>query len=129
MNIAGNGAPQCRMCGYSIISGLTLIDGVSYLAKPTSDADRRVNAKKQFILCLNCEAQLKANEVEFKVINSKSYPIEVEFYSRHVRVITEKIEPKVKYGSEAIEAEITRDGPTGDRVIRKKEILVIESTI
>ncbi len=114
------------MCGYSNISGLTLIDGIEYLIKPSTQKEREANAKKQFIVCLNCEAQIKSGEVEFKVIDSKCFPINVEFYSRHVRVVKEKIEPKVNYGSEAVEAEITRDEPTGARVVRQKEVPRIE---
>ncbi len=129
LNIAGNGTPQCRMCGYSNISGLTLIDGINYLIKPSTLQQKEKNARKQFIVCYNCAAKLQSNEMEFKVTNPNSYPIEVEFYSRHVRIVREKLIPKVNYGSEAIEAEVTRDEPTGDRVGRKKEILNIESAV
>lgn len=116
------------MCGYSKISGLTLIDAVLPLVKPTTEKEKEKQAEQQFILCLNCEAQLSAREMQFKVISS-THPMEIEFYSRHVRVIEEKLTPKINYSHDAIETEITGDEPQCDRVVREKEIPRIGATI
>lgn len=113
-NIAGNGNPQCRKCGYKdCIGSLTLLDGKSYLGDPKTQEEKEVRAKSQFILCLNCDAEIKHGMFEFRVIDSSCYPIEVEFYSLKVTIVKEKIESKVSYTHDAREAEIVGDAPEG----------------
>jgi hypothetical protein len=113
-NIAGNGNLQCRKCGYKdCVSALTLLDGKSFLGDPKTQDEKEVRAKSQFILCLNCDAEIKQCLFEFKVIDSSCYPIEVEFYSLKVTIVKEKITPKVSYTHDAREAEIVGDSPEG----------------
>lgn len=94
-----------------------MTDTVSYLSKATTHEEKEHRAKTQYLLCLNCSAEIKAGEVEAKVINSKSYPVVVEFYEREITVVKKKIEARVNYSNNAIEAEITRDEPKGARVV------------
>jgi len=120
-NIAGNGTIQCRKCGYrDCIGALTLVDGKSYL----DDPPKEVRAKTQFILCLNCDAEIKNGAAEFKVIDSKCYPIEVEFYSTKVVVVKTKLESFISYSHDAQEAEVVRGAPEGigDAKARTKRI-------
>lgn len=128
LNIAGHHNPICRMCGYSKTGGLTLIDAIPCLSPPTTQQEKEAQALRQFVLCLNCKSQLDAREIQFKVINSKP-PMEIEFYSRHVRIVEEKITPTVNYSHDVIETEITREEPEGDRVGRKKTIPRIGTVI
>jgi len=116
-NIASSGNPMCRKCGYrSSVSAMTLINAVTPIGKlPDGFEDKKKQAEKQFIVCLNCKAELDANEAEFKVLSSKCTPVDVEFYSRKVTVVREKIKQVVTYTDDAIEPEITTDSPKGER--------------
>jgi Zn ribbon nucleic-acid-binding protein len=128
-NEASNSNIMCRKCGYqNNINALVLVDGVERLHKPKTFDQEVANAKTQFILCLNCQAEIKSSEVEFKVTDSKSYPIHVEFYSRHVTVVKEKLK-SFNFSSNVIEAEITGDNPETTRVARSPERLAIEGAI
>ena len=122
MTIAGNGNMRCRKCGYDRPCSLNLMDAVSRLEISTTQEQREAAARTQFILCNNCLGELQANEVEFKVTDSKVYPVEVEFYSRFVRVVRQKIEAKVNYSHDAIEPEITREEPKGERSFGTKRV-------
>ncbi len=113
---------RCRKCGYDRPCSLNLVDAVSRLEVPTTQEQREQAARTQFILCNNCMGELQANEVEFKVIDSKVYPVEVEFYSRFVRIVRQKIEPSVTYSHDAIEPEITREEPKGERSFGTKRV-------
>lgn len=117
--IAGHGVLQCRKCGYSrCTSALLLKDAVGFMNEVSSQEEKEIRARSQFILCLNCDAEIESNEVESKVTNSKSYPVEVEFYSREVRVVSTKIEPVVSYHHEYSDVEIVKseDGGEAKRV-------------
>ena len=128
-NESSNNNIVCRKCSYrGSIHALVLIDGVERLAKPKTFEEELKNAKTSFILCLNCQAEIKSNEVEYKVKDSKVYPIVVEFYSRHVTVVKSKLET-LNFSSDVCKAEVTRNEPATVRVAGQKEALRIETTI
>lgn len=119
--IAGNSVLQCRKCGYRGCSdALTMVDGIAFMDQPSSQEEKERRAKSQFLLCLNCKAEVDASEVEFKVTDSKFYPIKVEFYAREVRIVKTKLEAVVNYNREFEDVEVTQDGGTTERVVTQK---------
>lgn len=121
-NIAGNGKIQCRSCGYSrSVNAIVLINGVNFLNENPNEEEKKLQAKQQFLLCLCCDAQVKAGEVDFRVTNSKVSPICVEFYERKVVVCVEKrrMEAAVNYSSDVIQTELSSDGDSAKRISRK----------
>src|SRR6478609_8321502 len=112
LEVAGNGIARCRKCGYSgCVTALRFIDAVALLGKNAeSHDDKMERAKTQFILCLNCEEEVRSSTIEFKVINAKVYPVEVEFYSRKVTVVRNKIESFVDYNHEFQDTEVVTSG-------------------
>lgn len=118
--LAGNGKAECRKCGYKrSVNALLLIDAVDYLEPANSLEEKKKRAQEaQFVLCLNCNAEVLANEVEMKV--TQTQPVKVEFYSRKVTVVREKIEPAIEdHDPESIETEIVSEyaGGAATRVI------------
>lgn len=110
LNIACNGNIMCRKCGYRNPVALSLFDGVMALSPPTNDEQRKIKAKTQYALCLNCAAEVDAEEVEVKVINSKVTPIQVEFYERKVVVIRQLIQPAASYTDAEIPEVVSESG-------------------
>jgi len=130
MMIAGHGVLQCRKCGYrNCSSALVLKDGIAFLDEASSQEEKEHRAKSQFILCLNCNAEIQSNQVTLKVTNAKVYPIEVEFYAREVRVVSTRIEAVVNYNSDYQDVEVTTDGSTAERVSRPKARAIEQSAI
>lgn len=85
--IAGD---RCIKCGYSgSIHALSLFNAIDPLSKPVTQEQLEAQAKKQFVLCLNCKAEIENKVYEMQVISSS--PIKVEFYYRQVRVELTKI--------------------------------------
>ena len=123
LNIAGGGEIGCRMCGYhNTILSLNLVDGVSILGKKdVTEEGKKKQAEKQFILCSNCLGEVEDNKVKYRVTNAKVIPIEVEFYTTKVEVVKTILKPKKQYSSDAIEAEITTDGPKDVRDCGEKK--------
>ena len=116
-NIASAGTvAMCRKCGYkNSPSAFVLMNAVALLGKPPdSFEEKKKQAERQFIVCLNCKAEIDSNEVEYKVTDSKSRPVKVEFYSRKVQIVREKIDPIVEFSSDAVEAEVVTDDPFND---------------
>lgn len=128
LEIAGAGSPVCRMCGYSDISGLTLLNAIEPLTKPTTQKELEAQAKRQFIVCLNCKAKVDAGEVSYRVVDSKP-PMDIQFYSRHVHIRHVPIEAAVKFSHDVIETEITTREPENVRAGRTPGVPRIESTI
>jgi hypothetical protein len=93
-----------------------LADTKLYLDPATTQEEKEKRAKTQYLLCLNCAAEIKSNEVEAKIINTKVYPVEVEFYERRVQVVKTKLN-SITYSSDVIEAEVTRDQPATARSV------------
>lgn len=117
-NIAGKDVIRCRKCGYARSwSAIVLADTTNFINPATTQEEREARAKTQYLLCLNCAAEIKSGEVEAKVINSKVYPVEVEFYERQVQIVKTKITPIVSYNHNAIEAEIVSGGAETARVV------------
>lgn len=110
LNIASNNNPKCFKCGYRNPTGLILIDGVLPLIKPRNETQLKLQAKRQFVLCLNCNSELQNNLIEIKVIDVSIQPIKVEIYEVKVEVVRQKLSTSINYkdGSE-IEIEIVKD--------------------
>jgi len=129
--IAGNGTVQCRMCRYNKWAGsLLLKDAVALLSGDNSIAPE-TRARKQYILCLNCNEEVASNQVEVKVTNSKAYPVEVSFYSREVTIVRKQITTSVNYQPDYHEPEIVseNDGREATRVSPKTKGLIAEPAI
>lgn len=127
--LAGNGKAECRKCSYSRSSSpLRMVDATSHLYRATSQREREDRARRsQFVLCLNCLAEIDANEVEYKV--SSTDPVQVEFYSRHVTVVKEKLKSVEAPSSDVIETEVVTDGPKTSRVVGEKKRIESGRTI
>lgn len=123
-SIAGNEVASCRKCGYRrSIHALTLIDTKEVLSKPKTQEEKEKFARSQYILCLNCQAEIQSGEVEAKVVNRNTYPIKVEFYFKNVIVEKTKIEIEDHIISEdALPVELVRDEeiPQEIRTVQRK---------
>jgi len=127
--IAGNGTAQCRMCRYGrCTSALYLKDAVAVLGPTMKPEDR---AKRQYILCFNCNEEVECGQVEAKVTNSKVYPVEVSFYSREVTVVRKQITTAVAYTQDTHDTEIVseNDGREATRVSPKAKGLIAAPSI
>lgn len=128
-NIAGNENIRCRKCGYSrCLNAIVLADTKLYLNPATTQEEKEKRAKTQYLLCLNCSTEIKSGEVEAKIINTKVYPVEVEFYERRVQIVKTKLD-SITYSSDVIEAEVTRDEPETSRVVGKAKRITGGCTI
>lgn len=124
LDIASNDNPKCYKCGYHNPTGLILIDGIKPLFKPKNEIQQSVQAKKQFILCLNCNSELEHNLIEVNVVDSKSYPIKVEMYEVNVQVVKKQIQPTIIYNDEhSIETEVVFSGGESAQAVNTKKRL------
>lgn len=98
--------PACRICGYSNPVALNLVDAIERFNKPENEKEKEQAAKTQFIVCSNHLAEIQEGEIGFKVTNSKSYPVEVSFFSRKVLVVEEPLKAAIEYSSDAKETEV-----------------------
>lgn len=129
-NIAGNGTIQCRKCGYSRCeNAITLADTTNFLNKATTQEEKENRAKSQYLLCLNCEAEIKSGEVEAEVVNSKSYPVVVRFYEKEVRIVRTEIKPSVEYSNDVSDVEVTTSDPASVRVVGTPKRIARGTTI
>ena len=129
-SIASNGPPSCRCCNYSKSErALSLIDAVNFLEKASNQEEKEKQAKRQFVVCLNCKARIDGGELEFKINDSSSCPVNVSFFETKVIVTKERKEIKVENKSQdALEVEIV-EGETGElhrANARAKRISTIE---
>lgn len=122
LSLAGKGIIQCRCCSYQKrIHALSLYPVINFLVEP----DVVIKAKKSIILCLNCHAALKGNDIQLKIIDSNTYPVKVEMYEQHVTIEEKEIAQAYVPSSDAEELEIVKviEGYniTRGQVIRKLE--------
>lgn len=102
LEISGDGNIGCRKCGYQKnASALILIDAVTPLSKPKTKEELKAHARKQFVLCLNCNAEIESEQVSVKINNANTYPVIVSFYES--RVVIEQISTPFNYESEKVE--------------------------
>jgi len=129
--IAGNGTVQCRMCRYNkCTSALLLKDAVALLSGDSSMTPE-TKARRQYILCLNCNEEVASSKVEVKVTNSKSYPVEVSFFIKEVTIVRKQITSAVNYTPDYHEPEIVSEdhGREATRVSPKTKGLIGEQAI
>jgi DNA-directed RNA polymerase subunit M/transcription elongation factor TFIIS len=108
MEIAGDGVVACRKCGYNRnVSALKLVDAVLPLSKPKTKYEIENQATRQYIICLNCDAEIHSEQVSVRVTDARSYPVLVSFYES--RMIVEEI--STPFSSPTIKMEVTKDEP------------------
>ncbi len=108
LEIAGDGNVSCRKCGYSrSVSALKLLDAVDPIVKPKTKQQLEAQARKQFIVCLNCEAEIQSDQVSIKTTNHTVYPVLVSFYES--KVVVQEIE--TPFNSPSFKMEVTKDSP------------------
>lgn len=116
-SVASWGYPiRCAKCGYDrSVNALQLMDARAYLHEPKTQEEKEKRAKEQYILCLNCAAEVKFREVEAKAIIPKDGPPMVEFYETKVTVVKQKLPTFKERTQDAIEAEVVTDAPEGTK--------------
>lgn len=81
--------PRCFKCGHTKTCALKPIPSVAAIDKS------EVDISSCFILCLNCEAEVKSGDIYTRVTNSKSRPVGVSFYQTRVTVLVQELPASV----------------------------------
>lgn len=114
-----NGVMECRKCGYKkCANALVLADTKVPFSPANTQEKKEAFARSQYLLCLNCQEEIRSGQIEAAVINSECYPVDVEFFEREVVVVKKKVN-SVKYSTDVIETEITTDSPESRDPIRE----------
>jgi hypothetical protein len=100
---------KCRACGYDKHP-----DAINFLPSkaeliaskmPSSRDDRIEWAKDKIAVCLNCNKEINDGVVTMEILDSKSRPVRVAFYTDEAQVVSHQHDTSVKI-SNAIELEV-----------------------